>query len=53
MIHYVGVIESVKRDRVRFLVGVDVTSGAFGAVSKTGDCALQFCSVCGVEVVDP
>ena len=53
MIHYVGIIESVKRDRVGFFVREDVAGGAFVVISKTGDSVLHFCSVCGVEVVDP
>ena len=46
------VIESVKRDRVGFLVGEDVAGGTLGVISKFGDSVLHFCSVCRVEVVD-
>jgi hypothetical protein len=51
VIHYLSIIESVKRDRVGFLVREDVAGDAFVVISKFIDSVLVFCDVCGVEVV--
>ena len=52
MVHYLGIVESVKRDCVGFLVRENIAGGAFVVIPKLGDGILEFCSICCIEVVD-